>query len=207
VIQSCAVIAVEGPQGSGKTTFVHAAAASLREGGIDVGVVEEATRLSEYFVDVMLHSKKPDIHMELHILGTLVAREHSYARTHQVIICDRTVLNVAAYAGLLLDNLPDRDSVILNQLTQFCIAYAGLYDLVVYFEDIFTAAFSGDDALRPRPSAEAPSGTTSPTSADRALRNLAAQAGVELAVAPKGLSTPSRVSWFLDSVGRIGLLG
>ena len=48
-IRTCSLVAIDGPQGAGKTTLVHAAASRLRERSVQVGVVEEATRDSLYF--------------------------------------------------------------------------------------------------------------------------------------------------------------
>jgi nicotinamide riboside kinase len=196
-IRSCSLIAIDGPQGSGKTTLVHALAAHLRERSIRVAASGEATRASVYFEDALLRGDPLDINVELHILGSLVKAEHEAARHHELVICDRSALNIAAYSQLLVGGGGPESNSLLEAISRFCTSYGALYDLVAYLEDCYDLAFDSDPF---RPLTTGKSGVASPVEADRALREAYERARIKVCLAPMGMTISEKVGWLASQL-------
>lgn len=116
------------------------------------------------------------------------------ARHYDLLIADKTPLNVVAYARLLL---PDQDAPAVDAMLQLCAATATLYDAVLYTSDVYDPSQPGD-AWRAKVADQQ-------AQVDRTLRELAAQVGMVLVEVPQGLSTMDRVRWTSARLADLGL--
>ncbi|WP_199564990.1 AAA family ATPase [Spongiactinospora rosea] len=190
------MIAVEGTHASGKTTLVHALTSTLREHGINAACTGEPARSSPFIEDIVIHGRGGfDLAAEVDLFGAQLTTQLRAARHHTVLITDKTLFNVVAYARLLL---PAADRPAVEAMTTLCMALAGWYDSVLYCSDIFDPRQPGDDfrvkvADRQR-------------DVDQALCDLLRLAGSPLTEIPAALSTSDRVQWILTRLAEDGLL-
>jgi thymidylate kinase len=107
VLRDCIVIAIEGTHASGKTTLTHALAAHYREQGIHVATVEEPARHSPFIEEIVVHGKGQfDLETEVDLFGAMLSAQLRAARQHTMIIADKTIANVMAYAWIVLQTPP-----------------------------------------------------------------------------------------------------
>jgi hypothetical protein len=107
VLRDCIVLAIEGTHASGKTTLTHALAAHYRERGIHVATVEEPARNSPFIEEIVVHGKGTfDLETEVDLLAAQLSAQLRAARQHTMIIADKTIANVMAYAWLVLQTPP-----------------------------------------------------------------------------------------------------
>ena len=107
MLRDCVVIAVEGTHASGKTTLTHALAAYYRERGIHVATVEEPARHSPFIEEIVVHGKgRFDLECEADLFAAQLSAQLRAARQHTMIICDKTIANVLAYAWIVLETPP-----------------------------------------------------------------------------------------------------
>jgi hypothetical protein len=119
------------------------------------------------------------------------------ARHHQVLITDKTVINVLAYARMLLAIRPGSiDEAVLDAMQHFCRAWAPTYDRVFFTRDHYSQPSDGF-----RVKVEGLQDTAS-----TALREAYRQAGVNLVDVPAGLETDERVTWIASRVADSTLL-
>jgi thymidylate kinase len=85
-------LAFIGTHGVGKTTLCYDLAASLKRQGINVDMVKEVARLSPLPIN-----RKTSLEAQMWILTTQVAEEIRSASQHDVVVCDRAVLDNYAY--------------------------------------------------------------------------------------------------------------
>jgi thymidylate kinase len=85
-------LAFIGTHGVGKTTLCYDLAASLKRQGINVDLVKEVARLSPLPIN-----RKTSLDAQTWILTTQVAEEIRSAAQHEVVVCDRSVLDNYAY--------------------------------------------------------------------------------------------------------------
>jgi thymidylate kinase len=88
-------VAFIGTHGVGKTTLCYDLAALLKRRDVNVDVVKEVARLSPLPIN-----RKTSLDAQTWILMTQVAEEIRSASQHQVVICDRSVLDNYAYMVL-----------------------------------------------------------------------------------------------------------
>ncbi len=195
-IRDCKVIAVEGTHASGKTTLVHALTSFYRERGIHVTYVDEPARTSPFIEEIVLHGKGDfDLVAELDTFGRQLTTQLRAARHQSLLIADKTLINVVAYARLLL---PPHDAPVVDAMLQLCATTAGLYDAVLYTSDTFSTRQHGD-ALRSKVADQQPD-------IDRTLRETAAHAGLALIDIPHGLTTAERVRWISSHLQEMDLM-
>lgn len=104
--------------------------------------------------DIVLHHLGTfDVVAEPDALGAQLTAQLRTARHHQLLICDKTLVNVVAYAQMLL---PDDDRAVLDAMTHLCHATAPMYDAVFYTDDTFDPHQKGD-----RFRGKSPTGSTS----------------------------------------------
>ena len=178
MLRDCIVIAIEGTHASGKTTLTHALAAYYRERGIHVATVEEPARHSPFIEEIVVHGKGQfDLETEADLFGAMLSAQLRAARQHTMIIADKTIANVMAYAWIVLQTPPgSREAAVLEAMKTFCEAWAP--DLRRRLLLLSTASTSTSKATptgprcstsRPRPTASSappapPSGSASSTS-------------------------------------------
>ena len=88
-------IAFIGSHGVGKTTLCYDLAAILKRQGLSVDIVKEVARLSPLPIN-----RKTSLDAQTWILTTQIAEEIRSASQHQVVVCDRSVLDNYAYMVL-----------------------------------------------------------------------------------------------------------
>ena len=117
MLRDCIMIAVEGTHASGKTTLTHALAAYYRERGIHVATVEEPARHSPFIEEIVVHGKGTfDLETEVDLFGAMLSAQLRAARQHTMIIADKTIANVMAYAWLVLQTPPgSREAAVLER--------------------------------------------------------------------------------------------
>ena len=110
MLRDCVVLAVEGTHASGKTTLTHALTAYYRERGIHVAAVEEPARHSPFIEEIIVHGKGQfDLETEVDLFAAQLSAQLRAARTHTMIIADKTIANVMAYAWLVLQTPAEPD--------------------------------------------------------------------------------------------------
>jgi thymidylate kinase len=129
VLRDCVVLAIEGTHASGKTTLAHALTAYYRERGIHVAVVEEPARHSPFIEEIVVHGKGQfDLETEVDLFAAQLSAQLRAARNHKMIIADKTIANVMAYAQLVLQIQPgSREAAVLDAMKTFCQAWAGCH--------------------------------------------------------------------------------
>jgi nicotinamide riboside kinase len=85
-------IAFIGTHGVGKTTLCYDLAAILKKRGLHVDIVKEVARLSPLPIN-----RQTSLEAQMWILATQIAEEVRSAAHHEVVVCDRSVLDNYAY--------------------------------------------------------------------------------------------------------------
>jgi nicotinamide riboside kinase len=85
-------LAFIGTHGVGKTTLCYDLAAVLKRQGINVDMVKEVARLSPLPIN-----RKTSLEAQMWILATQMAEEIRSGSQHDVVVCDRSVLDNYAY--------------------------------------------------------------------------------------------------------------
>ena len=85
-------VAFIGTHGVGKTTLCYDLAAVLKRQGINVDMVKEVARLSPLPIN-----RKTSLDAQTWILATQIAEEIRSSSHHEVVVCDRSVLDNYAY--------------------------------------------------------------------------------------------------------------
>jgi nicotinamide riboside kinase len=87
-----AKLAFIGTHGVGKTTLCYDLGAILKKRGLHVDLVKEVARLSPLPIN-----RKTSLEAQMWILTTQIAEEIRSAAHHEVVVCDRSVLDNYAY--------------------------------------------------------------------------------------------------------------
>ena len=85
-------LAFIGTHGVGKTTLCYDLVASLKRRGVNADMVKEVARLSPLPIN-----RQTSLDAQIWILMTQVAEEIRSASQHEVVVCDRSVLDNYAY--------------------------------------------------------------------------------------------------------------
>jgi nicotinamide riboside kinase len=94
-------IAFIGTHGVGKTTLCYDLAAALKRQGVHVDMVKEVARLSPLPIN-----RQTSLDAQTWILTTQIAEEIRSSAHHQVVVCDRSVLDNYAYMALACGRQP-----------------------------------------------------------------------------------------------------
>jgi len=114
-----------------------------------------------------------------------------------LLIADKTIINVLAYARMLLDVAPDSlDAAVLDAMGNFCRAWAPTYDMVFFTHDHYTQP---SDGFRAKVAGLQDTAAT-------ALRELYQQLDVTVVDIPLGYETAQRVEWIAQRVTAVGLV-
>lgn len=199
-IRGCRVIAVEGTQAAGKTTYVHALTAHLREQGVNVACTGEPARTSPFMEDIVLHGEGNfDLVAEVDLFAQHFTVPLRAARHHQVLITDKTPANVLALAGLVLDPTEPGTAEVLAAAEALCRAWMPIaYDAIVYCRDRYDQK-AGGDRMREKV-------LNIQDESDTAIHEACAMSGVPMLEMPTGLTVAQRVQWTVERVGDMGLL-
>jgi len=199
MLRDCVILAVEGTHASGKTTLTHALAAHYREQGIHVATVEEPARHSPFIEEIVVHGKGTfDLETEVDLFGAMLSAQLRTARQHTMIIADKTIANVMAYAWIVLQAPPgSREAAVLDAMRLFCQAWAGTYDAVFYCVDRFDQHQKGDPYRAKVLDLQ--------TAADRVVRSTCATVGQRVIDIPPNMTTDERVGWIASRVSKLGI--
>ena len=197
MLRDCVVIAVEGTHASGKTTLTHALAAHYREAGIHVATVEEPARHSPFVGEIVVHDKGQfDLEAEVDLFAAQLSAQLRAARQHTMIICDKTIANVLAYARIALEAPPrSHAAATLDAMTVFCRAWAGAYDAVFYCCDRFSQHQQGEPHRTKMLDLQ--------FAANRVVRSTCASVGQKVIDIPPGMTTDERVRWVADRLAKL----
>jgi nicotinamide riboside kinase len=94
-------VAFIGTHGVGKTTLCYDLAAALKRQGVHVDMVKEVARLSPLPIN-----RQTSLDAQTWILTTQIAEEIRSSAHHQVVVCDRSVLDNYAYMALACGRQP-----------------------------------------------------------------------------------------------------
>jgi hypothetical protein len=189
-VRGCTLVAIEGTHASGKTTLVHALVGHYRARGVLVDCVGEPARSSPFIEETVIHGQGEfDLACEVDLFAAQLSAQLRAARHQQLLVCDKTILNVLAYAHIVLDPDDGHTAAVVEAMSQFCRAWAHVYDAVFYCPD----QYRQPDPLRAKVS-------QLQGSAAGAVRDVFAHAGVDLIDVPSGLSVDYRVAWVTQRV-------
>jgi thymidylate kinase len=107
-----------GTHGVGKTTLCYELAAALKRQGLNVDIVKEVARLSPLPIN-----RQTSLDAQTWILVTQIAEEIRSASVHDVVVCDRSVLDNYAYMVRACGRQPA-----LEQLVDYWLS---TYDLLL----------------------------------------------------------------------------
>lgn len=197
-IRDCRVAAIDGTHASGKTTLIHALTAHLRRQGVNVVAMGEPARTSPFMEEIVIHNRGTfDLAAEVDVFAAHLQLQLRTARNHQLLIADKTIVNVLAYARMLLDVAPGSlDAAVLDAMEHFCRAWAPTYDVVFFTHDRYSQP---NDGFRAKVAGLQ-------DTAAATLRELYDRLGVPVFDVPLGLETDQRVAWITQRVADDGLL-
>ena len=196
----CTILAVEGTHAAGKTTLVHALAAHYGAVGVQVATVEEPARSRPFIDDIVMRGKGDfDLVTQVDLFAAQLVGQIRHARGRRLLIADKTIANVLAYARIFVDHQSGgHDEAVLAAMQQFCQAWAGVYDAVFLCQDHFDATVPGD----PYRSRVQRLQRVAHSSVQAAI----VDTGHRVFNIPAGFDLTSRVAWVVSQVDQAGLL-
>ena len=191
-VRGCTLVAIEGTHASGKTTLTHALVAHYRARGTLVACTAEPARTSPFIEEIVIYGKGNfDLTTEVDLFATQLSTQLRATRHQQLLICDKTIMNVLAYARLVLDPRQGHTADVLEALTSLCRAWApSAYDAVIYCPDQYQQPA---DMFRSKVSHLQDATAT-------AVRQACTDTGITLHELPAGLDLNARVAWVSSRV-------
>jgi nicotinamide riboside kinase len=111
-------VAFIGTHGVGKTTLCFELAGALKREGLYVDVVKEVARLSPLPVN-----RKTSLDAQTWILMTQVAEEIRSASLHEIVVCDRSVLDNYAYMALACGRQKSLEAFVFHWLKTYDLLF------------------------------------------------------------------------------------
>lgn len=133
--------AVSGRDHTGKTTICHAVTARLRAAGVDAQMVDEQSRRS-----VALAEGRRGVATQLDLFARTVVVELEVARSTEVVVCDRSLVDILAYTDLLPAPVDPEDAAMRRAMDGFADHFLATY--AALFLTSWQLHPSGDDPLR-----------------------------------------------------------
>ncbi len=196
-MSGCAVVALEGSHGTGKSTLAHALVTLYKTRSVNAALVAETARRSPFVETAVIHGVGGfSMEAELQLFGAHMAEEQLSARHHELVICDKTIANIVGYAKLLASE-QGRSAKLLASMSGLAGAYSPFYDLVIYMSELYDPART-KDPYRPKD-------RDFQRSADRYIRAACEDAGMTLTELPRDLDFQSQVLWTAEQID--GILG
>lgn len=194
------LLAFDGTHASGKTTLIYAVAASLRGQGVHVTTLGEPARTSPFVDDVVIHQAGDfDMALELDIFAAHIMNSLRAARSHEVVLCDKTPTNVLAYCKMLLRVEPGTwDAETADAMDGFCRAWGQVYDAVFFCQDHYRTRKRGD-RYRSRVA-------DLQVQADGLVRAEYTRLCQPIIEIPRGLDMDKRVRWVVARINKLGLI-
>jgi predicted ATPase len=136
--------AISGRDHTGKSTICHAVTARLRSQGVDADMVDEQSRRS-----VALAEGRRGVSTQLDLFARTVVVELEVARSSDVVVCDRSLVDILAYTDLLppdSDPSDPSDPAMRRAMDAFADHYLATYAAI--FLPAWTLETVEDDPLR-----------------------------------------------------------
>jgi nicotinamide riboside kinase len=111
-------VAFIGSHGVGKTTLSYDLAAHLKRRGANVDIVKEVARLSPLPIN-----QRTSRDAQLWILMTQIAEEIRSVSQHDVVVCDRSVLDNYAYLARACGRQPEIERFVEHWLTTYDLLF------------------------------------------------------------------------------------
>ena len=111
-------LAFIGSHGVGKTTLCYELASVLKRQGVHVDLVKEVARLSPLPIN-----RKTSLESQTWILTTQIAEEIRSASQHQVVVCDRSVLDNYAYLVFACGKQPAYERFVFHWMTTYDLLF------------------------------------------------------------------------------------
>lgn len=138
-------VAIVGSHGSGKTTLGYELVSALKKESISVVLTNEVARNSPY-----LSANERTIEMQVDLFGKQIAEEMERCRNAELLICDRSLLDIVMYSKLFFSKIEDeRSKAYLNAMESFLPYYMATYDLIYRTTRLYTPKDTPDQ-IRPR---------------------------------------------------------
>ncbi|WP_106189079.1 AAA family ATPase [Umezawaea tangerina] len=117
--------AISGTHLTGKTTLCHDVVARLLRRGYAVSLALEPSRISRYLAGGSRG------HMtQLELFAGTIAAEVEALRSAEIVICDRSLLDVLAYTDALSIDLSRHKEVLAQAMSAFSELYIPTYDMI-----------------------------------------------------------------------------
>jgi predicted ATPase len=133
--------AISGRDHTGKTTICHAVTAHLRAQGVDAQMVDEQSRRS-----VPLAQGRREVATQLDLFARTVLVELEVSRATEVVVCDRSLVDILAYTDLLDGDDDESDAALRAAMDAFAERYLATYTAI--FVPSWQPAAVDDDPLR-----------------------------------------------------------
>ena len=137
-------IAIVGTHGSGKTTLLYDTASTLKKNGYSVSIAREVARFSSF-----LNAGEKNIHAQMDLFGLQITEEMSNARNHDILLCDRSILDILVYSKVLYPNLTKKESLLLSSMESTVPHYMQTYDIIFRTIKMYNPTMTRDN-LRPK---------------------------------------------------------
>jgi predicted ATPase len=198
-LRNAKLVVFDGTHASGKTTLIYAVAALLRRQGVHVTTLGEPARASPFVDDVVIHNAGDfDMLLELDIFAAHITNTLRAARSHDVVLADKTPTNVLAYCKMLIHTEPGTwDAEMVGAMDGFCRAWGKAYDAVFFCQDHHLAEQRGDK-YRVRVA-------DLQVQADGLLRAEYARLGQPIIEIPHALDIGERARWVTVRMKKLGL--
>jgi AAA domain len=188
-IGECKLIAIEGTNGTGKTTVSHALTARLKRDFSCGAYCDESARQNPFVEDFTLYNKPLSIHIELHLVAKTIADQVLGTRHNAVLVCDKTPVSLIGYTKVLLANqLSEDDLRLLETMRALLLQWCRAYDLVFFLRDRFDAQQVAHDLIRAKV-------ISVQDQVENAIEAELHQLEVPIIEVPAGLSLESRIDW------------
>lgn len=136
-------IGIIGTHYSGKTALCHQVVGQLRSEGFLIEYVREASRNSYYLASGVFNYA-----MQLDILNRQISEELEILRTSELVICDRTVLDVLAYSYYLPEPATKLESIYKKCIEVTAYEFLKTYDILFFKTDYFDTLKSNDNLVQ-----------------------------------------------------------
>ncbi len=117
--------AISGRDHTGKTTICHAVTARLRAAGVDAQMVDEQSRRS-----VALAEGRREVPTQLDLFARTVVVELEVSRSTNVVVCDRSLVDILAYTDLLPPDDDPTHAAWRRAMDAFAESYLATYDAI-----------------------------------------------------------------------------
>lgn len=107
-------LAFIGTHGVGKTTLCYDLVASLKRRGVNADMVKEVARLSPLPIN-----RQTSLDAQIWILMTQIAEEIRSAAQHDVVVCDRSVLDNYAYLVRACGRQPEVEAFVVHWMRSY----------------------------------------------------------------------------------------